>query len=1187
MTAALGTRRRRRRRSAGNLLLLAFFAALCLLPVLLQPSLSTAAALREDEAGHIDWYLPRIGIPRTNGAHHPTTPGKVGPRFHKLLRPGMSRREKGQTAIYTVTESNVITALNPKNGGIVWRQVFEDDDTIHAFWTINEAVLVISGQGGSKVRLFHALSGHLLWETVQHHPREGILAASPEEASNLVDADLLTYGHLPSAYTLANADTVRRLSWVTGDILWKWNKPDEDAAVSLARVFLAGAQLHVFGLRKASSLRSLLGGSSSDSSTLIHYILSADDGALLSRVELSTPVGAGGPADIAVANTGSGAQLHPHLVWLGRDGAIRSIPLSYHNGTIASEEGASKPPNPVSLYARSSSVRFTQLLDVGLRDKAVFVATRADNHAEVIRLLGDARPKLSSEWEFEEEAPDAVYSGALDRDSKGYVNRVFFQRAQHLLNFHVFWVDAEYHGERGQVTGYSFQWDHDLNGNVLAAPFEGNAVSQFQMISRAVFVTSSGSIRMVQEDRHQWMREESLTQIQVAAFVDLPEQKLSTLTPAQAQAAALGTEGFLQRLQRHVLSLGDLPAWLVDFGERFVSGSHEESWNSPPADEDAGGPASSTLATSGPRKGQMEEVPGPAHLGPRTLLPNETAAILRRDPFGFRKVIVAGTSRGKLYALDGAARGKVLWEKSLVGYGPGEGGAVPKVTFKSILQTRSLGDTTAVGAGAGAESASSSAAADGEQSSTAAAAVKGPLLSIVAEVENEGVTLTRVFNLEALSGEFVDGREAGTPLLMGAARDVFALPDVVDAASGRRALGVVGSEYQIAVFPDTKSVLDGFSKLFGKFYFSLPYTTDAGIHGLEGFTVGAGGVSSRMWKLEFAPGEHIVDVLSASEDPVASQGKVLGNRKTMYKYLNPHARVVTTLSAAQRTVGLYLVDGVTGKILFETQARNVDVDASAGKGVQAVFVENWIVAAYVVSNEADPHSQRLLSVEVYEGGAAAAERGVFEWTGVFSSFGRTSQDAKKTPMATATAADASAAGAGAGAGTEGAAAGLQVFQQTFIAPWGIRTLGTTRTKHGISTKSLLLANELNQLVSLNRRLLDPRRPVGRKPNAEEVEEMLFAYDALLPFEPRWVLSHIFPLGKVGKVLATPASIESTSLVFVHGLDSYVTRVSPSGAFDILSANFNKVQLMLTILALAVGIIVTKPLLRSKAVNARW
>ena len=58
-------------------------------------------------------------------------------------------------------------------------------------------------------------------------------------------------------------------------------------------------------------------------------------------------------------------------------------------------------------------------------------------------------------------------------------------------------------------------------------------------------------------------------------------------------------------------------------------------------------------------------------------------------------------------------------------------------------------------------------------------------------------------------------------------------------------------------------------------------------------------------------------------------------------------------------------------------------------------------------------------------------------------------------------------------------------------------------------------------------------------------------------------------------MTSAALLESTSLVFAHGLDLFSTRVMPSGTFDILSDSFNKAQLVLTILGLTVGIIVVK------------
>jgi len=67
------------------------------------------------------------------------------------------------------------------------------------------------------------------------------------------------------------------------------------------------------------------------------------------------------------------------------------------------------------------------------------------------------------------------------------------------------------------------------------------------------------------------------------------------------------------------------------------------------------------------------------------------------------------------------------------------------------------------------------------------------------------------------------------------------------------------------------------------------------------------------------------------------------------------------------------------------------------------------------------------------------------------------------------------------------------------------------------------------------------------------------------------------VANVNRILTTPVLLESTSVVFAYGLDLFLTRVAPSGTFDVLSEDFNKVQLVLTIVGLEVAIVVTKPM----------
>lgn len=74
---------------------------------------------------------------------------------------------------------------------------------------------------------------------------------------------------------------------------------------------------------------------------------------------------------------------------------------------------------------------------------------------------------------------------------------------------------------------------------------------------------------------------------------------------------------------------------------------------------------------------------------------------------------------------------------------------------------------------------------------------------------------------------------------------------------------------------------------------------------------------------------------------------------------------------------------------------------------------------------------------------------------------------------------------------------------------------------------------------------------------------------------------------IDHIVTTPALLESTSLVYCYGLDTFFTRSSPSKRFDVLSEDFSKSQLLLTIVGLVAAIAVAGPMVQRKRVNALW
>ena len=95
------------------------------------------------------------------------------------------------------------------------------------------------------------------------------------------------------------------------------------------------------------------------------------------------------------------------------------------------------------------------------------------------------------------------------------------------------------------------------------------------------------------------------------------------------------------------------------------------------------------------------------------------------------------------------------------------------------------------------------------------------------------------------------------------------------------------------------------------------------------------------------------------------------------------------------------------------------------------------------------------------------------------------------------------------------------------------------------------------------------------------------YTPVLELDPKWFLTHSREVMGIKKVMASPSLLESTSVVFAYGHDVFGTQITPSMAFDVLGKGFNKLQLVLTVVALAVGVMAIRPLVRKKTVEGRW
>jgi hypothetical protein len=119
---------------------------------------------------------------------------------------------------------------------------------------------------------------------------------------------------------------------------------------------------------------------------------------------------------------------------------------------------------------------------------------------------------------------------------------------------------------------------------------------------------------------------------------------------------------------------------------------------------------------------------------------------------------------------------------------------------------------------------------------------------------------------------------------------------------------------------------------------------------------------------------------------VASIGKVLTNRTTLYKYLNPRLFVLLTEPSAPMNAqfsaitgttkpgecGVYVVDAAKGTVIYRATVPGVTGPSGVGGvcDVKASLAENWLVYHYYdddFSGQGQTKGWRMVSVELYEG----------------------------------------------------------------------------------------------------------------------------------------------------------------------------------------------------------------------------
>ncbi|GAB5368087.1 hypothetical protein AAMO2058_001288000 [Amorphochlora amoebiformis] len=313
-----------------------------------------------------------------------------------------------------------------------------------------------------------------------------------------------------------------------------------------------------------------------------------------------------------------------------------------------------------------------------------------------------------------------------------------------------------------------------------------------------------------------------------------------------------------------------------------------------------------------------------------------------------------------------------------------------------------------------------------------------------------------------------------------------------------------------------------------------------------------------IWSITFSKDiETISDVaFKSSEDIVHSAVIGVGDgRIPRRKYLNPSLLAVGTdrkgVNGGESAACLYLIDGVTGKIINRFDQKN-------GQGpIHLALSENSVVMHYFNQKS---NSYEITVVELYEHPKRAAK---------IDALSPVREDGAPTFSSLT-------------------APGPEIMQKTFLFSESVRGLSVTSTRRGITSKLVLASLSSHQLAGIGRHLLDARRPHTEGAlSKNQMADGLLAYHPVVVLDPKGFPTYNKTVANIKAVASADTFLESTTLVLAYGTDLFFARVTPSGAFDLLSSDFNRPFLTATVTLVAVLLGLTYRWSRQKKLDVLW
>ncbi|KAI8454192.1 hypothetical protein BY996DRAFT_4582168 [Phakopsora pachyrhizi] len=436
------------------------------------------------------WHIPMIGTITPK-------PGRKSPHLKFLRHQNSSVRLSGTlpSLAIAVTDSNVLAAINPRNGTIVWRFIHDENDPLieYAIQLDHGRVAVISGSKQFTVRLLNLADGRVFWEnSLGESYSDGVHPDLSDGTDILFSSDISSErDSFPDLLVALGGTRVLRLSGQSGENVWQ-----RTFEVSSGRVVRILEQLQPDQV----SLLLWSDGIVDDHKAHVETFSSVSGlprenrppSPLRCLPEFGYPI---------ILRTDKDAQSYS---------PTQVIACVNDKGDISSALVPESPTGPLVLSSFTPKDHKHPILeDIGLARLGIFVVKYPSGAASVLRTTPQGKLKLA--WNFDQSDPQATYSGSIDRNGLPYVSKLTYADSLGLASLEILSLTPTEYTPEGMVTGQTFAYDRPENGRVVLISVEVLQTKNYVPFSRVLLATDLGTIQLWQGEDLQWERHEDLS----------------------------------------------------------------------------------------------------------------------------------------------------------------------------------------------------------------------------------------------------------------------------------------------------------------------------------------------------------------------------------------------------------------------------------------------------------------------------------------------------------------------------------------------------------------------------------------------------------------------------------------------------------------------------------------------------